>query len=318
MGIYDRDYVRREGPSFLGSIFERGTVCMWLIGINVVAFAIQMATRSVSPDGTVDQPFTHGLDLDVQAVVFSGQLWRLLTHAFLHDGIYHILFNMLFLWFFGRDVEDLYGPREFLAIYLVGALVSAFAFVGTSLPALLSYGINSAALGASGAVTAVLVIFAFHYPTRIIYVMFFIPVPIWLFVLVSVFMDGVGLLQQFGDKYASMHAGVAVAGHLGGAAFGFLYYKMHWHLSSFWPQFTNWKKRRSQPKLRVYREEDPPTPVSVTAAAPPSSPALEDEHLEAKMDAVLEKISREGKENLTESDKAILLKASEILRKKRS
>ena len=49
---------------------------------------------------------------------------RLLSYAFLHDpgDIFHILFNMLFLWWFGSDVEDLYGPREFLSFYLTAAL----------------------------------------------------------------------------------------------------------------------------------------------------------------------------------------------------
>jgi membrane associated rhomboid family serine protease len=310
MGIQDRDYVRREGTSYLGSFLERGTICKWLVGINVVVFILQLATRGVvSEDGGFAQGlFTNALDLDVDKVVFGGQVWRLLTHFFLHGSPMHILFNMLFLWWFGSDVEDLYGPREFLALYLVGGLASGVAFVATTLLT----GVNAAALGASGAVSAVLVVFACHYPTRIIYVMFFLPVPIWLFVLFSVLSDAF--------IFASgVQTGVAVAGHLGGAAFGFAYYKLHWRLSSLWPSFKIWSKRRSQPRLRVYREPDAkPTPVGVAASAPPASPALEDEHLEAKMDAVLEKISREGKDNLTESERAILQKASEILRKRRS
>jgi membrane associated rhomboid family serine protease len=311
MGFQDRDYVRREGPSYLGSFLERGKICKWLVGINVFVFFIQLATRGgYSEDGVFEAgAFTNFLDLNVYEVVFHGQVWRLLTHFFLHHSSapWHILFNMLFLWWFGSDVEDLYGPREFLAIYLVGGLASGVAFVATTLMA----GTNAAALGASGAVAAVLVIFACHYPTRIIYVMWFLPVPIWLFVIYEVLSDAFVLVGGF-------ETGVAVAGHLGGAAFGFLYYKLHWNLTSLWPNFTTWRKRRSQPRLRVYREEEAPTPVGVAASNPPPAPALEDEHLEAKMDAVLEKISREGKDNLTDGEKAILLKASEILRKRRS
>ena len=311
MGIQDRAYVRREGRSYLGSFLERGKVCKWLVGINVAIFFIQLATR-----GGIDEDsgrigvglFTNLLDLNVQEVVFHGQVWRLLTHFFLHDvnSLWHILFNMLFLWWFGSDVEDLYGPREFLAIYLVGGLTSGVVFVLTDLLA----GGYSSALGASGAVTAVLVIFALHYPTRIIYVMWFLPVPIWLFVVFTVLMDAFTLVGGF-------HTGVAVAGHLGGAAFGFAYYKLHWRLSGLWPNFKNWRRWRSRPRLRVYREE-PPTPVRVAASAPPPAPSLEDEHLEAKMDAVLEKILREGKDSLTEGEKEILNKASEILRKRRT
>ena len=49
MGINDRDYIRRGGPSFLGSFVERGTICKWLIGVNVVVFMIQIAYRRPRP-----------------------------------------------------------------------------------------------------------------------------------------------------------------------------------------------------------------------------------------------------------------------------
>jgi membrane associated rhomboid family serine protease len=317
MGFQDRDYVRRSGPSFLGSFLERGKICKWLVGINVAVFLLQVAARGSGADMGF---LTNWLDLNVYEVVYHGQVWRLVTHFFLHDVFspMHILFNMLFLWWFGSVVEDLYGPREFLTIYMVGGLVSGLTYVITSLPEVFALVNNPdpnaiwpAALGASGAVTAILVIFACHYPTRLIYLFFFLPVPIWLFVVFEVFMDAFAFL-------GNAQGGVAVAGHLGGAAFGFAYFKLHWQLSGYWSNFTLWRRRRSQPRLRVYREEDRPTPVSVTAAAPPPSSALEDEHLEAKMDAILEKISREGKENLTDTEQAILLKASEILRKRRN
>src|SRR5437899_6188893 len=119
MGIYDREYYRREGPSYLGSFIERGRMCKWLIAINIVFFVIQIATQHGpeairDPDGKVSviegsAPFTDALRLDVDGV-FHGQVWRLLSYAFLHqvetNGSLpmHILFNMLFLWWFGTDV----------------------------------------------------------------------------------------------------------------------------------------------------------------------------------------------------------------------
>src|SRR5205814_3645274 len=67
------------------------------------------------------------LELDTKKVVFGGQVWRLLTHAFCHDryGVFHIVFNMLFLYMFGCTLESMYGSREFLLFYLVGAVVAA-------------------------------------------------------------------------------------------------------------------------------------------------------------------------------------------------
>src|SRR5437588_11517544 len=107
MGIYDRDYYRGDGPGFLGSLTSRAPVCKWLIFINVVVFFVQLATLERDPatnriiEGRLG-PVTEALDLNPQAVL-QGQVWRLLTHAFLHSpmDIWHLVFNMLFLWWMG-------------------------------------------------------------------------------------------------------------------------------------------------------------------------------------------------------------------------
>src|SRR4051812_34278461 len=109
MTIHDREYYRREGPGFLERFGSNGRVCLWLIAINVAVFFIQINTRVVLPKGGVDQgPVVHALTLDVKEVL-HGEVWRLLTYAFLHDTthIMHIVFNMLFLWWFGKEMEEL-------------------------------------------------------------------------------------------------------------------------------------------------------------------------------------------------------------------
>jgi len=314
MGIYDRDYYRREGPSFLGSLAERGTVCKWLIGINIVFFLIQMVTQA-GPRG-FGGPFQDLLILDVDRVL-HGEVWRLLTYAFLHDTgtPWHILFNMLFLWWFGNEIEELYGSREFLTLYLVSAILGGLAFVLTHLdlhPGLERHFLPAQCLGASGAVTTVMVLAAFHFPNRIILLFFILPVPLWLVVLVAV----VGDAFQF---FGRMSTQVAVSVHLAGALFGFCYYKFGWRLTGWLPRWRDWRRQLSRPRLRVYREEPEPEPAPASVAAPTVAPpsVLDDEQLEAKMDAVLEKISRTGKDSLTESERAVLLRASEILRRRR-
>ena len=303
MGIYDRDYIR-QGPSFLGSFAERGLICKWLIGINIICFVLQLATRTFTQT-SIDQPFTDAFILDVHKVE-QGQVWRLLTYAFLHFDIYHILFNMLFLWWFGSDVEDLYGPREFLSFYLLSAFLGGVVFTLTNLN-------GGFCMGASGAITTVLVLCALHYPTRIILVFLVLPVPIWLFVIFSVTMD---LFHFLGD----VKDGVAVQVHLAGAAFGYLYWKFQWRLTNLFSGAIHWHKTRNRTRLRVYREEEEPTPEPVipSAMATTTKPmAIEDDLLEDEVDAVLEKLSRVGKENLTESERAVLLRASEVFRQRR-
>jgi membrane associated rhomboid family serine protease len=315
MGIYDREYYRREGPSFLGSIVERGLVCKWLIGINVACFIIQMMTRTpmriVDPEtglafaipGRFNEPFTNALALSA-AKVLHGEVWRLLTYAFLHStgNIWHIVFNMVTLWFFGRQIEDERGPREFLAFYLLSAVVSGVVYVAAVLVGLHHAG--GIAVGASGAVIAVLVLCACYHPKQIIYLFFVIPVPIWAVAIFLVVLDSFSLLGQARDN-------IATSAHLGGAAFAAAYYLGGLRLTGWWEGVKTWHRRRAQPRLRIYREE-PPTPVGVTAAGPPDLEALR-----AEMDAILEKISRVGQDQLTEQERQVLQKASEVFKRRR-
>ena len=217
MGIYDRDYYRKDGPSFLGSFTQQGKACKWLIGINVLLFVAQQFSPTVTNwldlrAGVRAAPITdaellrqfgedvrglndaqkkevlaelreewrqQGGDADRGPGVLQGQVWRLLTYAFLHAGIWHILFNMLFLWWFGHEIEEhVRHPR-------IRPLLPGFRPPGRRgvLPSGPGAGARHApCLGASGAVTAVMVLYAFHFPGRIIRLWFFLPIPIWLFV----------------------------------------------------------------------------------------------------------------------------------------
>jgi membrane associated rhomboid family serine protease len=307
MGIYDRDYYRKEGPSFLGTFANRGQVCKWLVIINVLAFIVQILTlpRNNFGFGGLGS-FTNFFILDAEKVL-DGQVWRLLTYGFLHDpgSVMHILFNMLFLWWFGHELEELYGHWEFLTFYLVSVALGGIAFT-----LIWKTGIMPAALclGASGGVTAVMVLYAFHFPHQTILVMFILPVPIWALVVFQVAQDTLIFVGRF-------ESGVAVTVHLAGAAFAALYHQTHMRLLNLWPGFRLRAPRRNRPRLRVYREAEPETPQPVPVA-PQGSEV--DEQLEAKVDAVLEKVARSGQASLTEHEKQLLLRASEIYKKRRS
>lgn len=310
MGIYDREYYRREGPGYLDRLKPTGTVTRWLIIVNVLVFLLQLLTLRGRGMGG---PVTGALILDTEAVL-DGQFWRLVTYAFLHspDTLWHIVFNMWFLGMLGGDLEQMYGPREFLAFYLVAALVGGLgyqlAYLANQQAAILAGG--QFCLGASGAVTAVMVLYATYYPTRPILLFFVLPVPIWALVVFQVAQDTFLFLSP---NFSSQ---VAVSVHLAGAAFAALYYVRQWRLTGFFGGLRDWRKARSRPRLKIYRgEEERREPVPV--AAPPPAEAV-DEHLEAKLDAVLEKVARSGQASLTEKEKEILFRASEIYKKKRS
>jgi membrane associated rhomboid family serine protease len=302
MGIYDREYYRDGSSSFLGTLAQRGMVWKWLIAANVVAFIFQLGTA----DHRVSGWFTNLFLLDTNQVL-HGQVWRLLTGAFLHSFPWqHIVFNMLILWWAGSEVEDIYGPREFLLFYLSAAVVSSAAYVLWDFLAHPA-GERSTALGASGAVTATLMLFALHYPNRTVLLFFILPVPVLVMVVLYVALDALGLMGLRPEER------IGFAAHLGGAAYGFLYYKFHWRVMNLWPSgWRRWKVGRPRPTLRVFREEPEQVPVSAPAETSPS-----ESQLEAELDEVLAKVARQGKSSLTEREQQVLLRASEIYRQRR-
>jgi membrane associated rhomboid family serine protease len=310
MGIYDREYYRSASSGFLA----RGQACKWLIIINVAVFVAQLVTEPSRAPVWMDEPpqqtlsVTDALKLDTD-LVLHGQVWRLLTYAFAHSTFswMHIVFNMLFLYWFGADMEDLYGTREFLAFYLTAAVAGGIAFVVFSLAGVPGH----QAVGASGAVMAVLMLCAIHYPNRTILLFFILPVPIWAFLVLELAPDAWAFLS--GLKHHQMAGNTAVTIHLAGAGFGYLYYKRHWRLIRFWDGLLSWKRQLTRPRLRVYQGE----PVHAPAPASPP-PAQFDEHMEAKLDAVLAKVARSGRDSLTDQERDILLRASELYKRRRT
>jgi len=171
----------------------------------------------------------------------------------------------------------------------------------------------SIATGASGAIMALLVLYAFHWPHQRVLFFFVLPMPAWLIVVVYSGLSVLGAMQTEVVKNANA---IGHLPHLGGAFFGLLYYQSGIRFARV---FQRHPKARVRPKLRVVVpvEEEKPEPVgaSVQASSPP--PKAPDEQLEAKLDAVLEKVSKHGQESLTPEEREILFKASELYKKRR-
>lgn len=163
--------------------------------------------------------------------------WQLITHMFMHGTTEHLIFNMLALWMFGSVLEGVWGPKKFLIFYLLCGLGAALAHmlvlyyemqpiveVFKTLPVsqqeelLYSnmYKLNTATVGASGAVFGCLAAFGFMYPESYIYVYFLVPIKAKWFVILYAAMElFLGIKNSAGDN-------VAHFAHLGGAVVGFL------------------------------------------------------------------------------------------------
>lgn len=242
--------------------------------------------------------------------VARGQIWRLVTAGFCHDrnSIWHLLINMVFLWLFGRRLEDRYGHNEFALFYFASLVVSSLAFVGISLYT------NSLvpAIGASGAVWGVVALYALLFPYETVFV-YFMHVQIRVLAAIYFLADLHPLLLSINGEQ-SFGSGVAHAAHVGGAIFGFFYWYRSWELLPLLGRtakrrFFNPARRNSfQSESRIIKMESRTRTFS-----------SEDEAvIEQQMDGVLQRISQEGEESLSEEEREILEKAKEIIRKKRA
>jgi membrane associated rhomboid family serine protease len=319
MGIYDRDYYRDD--SRWHNPFARSQATLFLVLLYCFLFIAQIASldhRRAPRQPDLKDPLTEALELDVNKAL-EGEVWRVISYALVHQpgNIFHILFTAIFLVWIGHQVEDLYGSKEYLAYFAVSNLLGGVAYTVIG-----AFTNNVTPLvGPSGGVTAVLVLFALHYPTRTMSFRFFIPIPVWLLVAIYALTDIAGLAQGHANP-------AAVAVHLAGAAFAFLYHTYTLRVLNWLPGGRDTAKRGrrvSQPKVRMRRDEPQPEPEPAAAASATGAAgavavgggAPVDEHLEAKLDEVLQKVQRHGKESLTDGEREILLKASEIYKKRR-
>ena len=141
------------------------------------------------------------------------QPWQLVTYAFLHGNLTHLLFNMLALYMFGSDLERVFGPRRFTQYYFACVVAAA-------LTQLLVSSVSNAppipTVGASGGVFGLLLAYGLYFPRRMLLLIFPpIPMPAWLFVTLY------GALELFLGVTGTQE-GVAHFAHLGGMLGGYL------------------------------------------------------------------------------------------------
>ena len=172
--------------------------------------------------GTRVSVIQEWFELGPGKTIQQGQLSHFLTGAFCHarESVWHIVFNMLLLYWFGTRLETMYGSREFLLFYLVAAVCSSLAYVGLAFYTMS----NVPAIGASGAVMGVMMLYTIYYPQETFLIFWVIPVPLWALLSLYVLYDlHPVLLALAGDR---LFTGVAHAGHLGGLAFGYVYWRL--------------------------------------------------------------------------------------------
>jgi membrane associated rhomboid family serine protease len=188
-----------------------------IIGLNVLVFLAWQAA-SVLPDL---QRFMEANFLVSTLHVMHGRVWTLVTAAFSHSEIWHLAINMFVLWSFGTVLERMWGSRIFVFFYLAAAVISSISHCAVS--SFLMGRDDILALGASGAVSGLLLAYALHFPRHKILLFGIVPVPALAGVLAFVGLDLWGLIMQGRGGGLPIGHGAHLGGALAGALMYFLY-----------------------------------------------------------------------------------------------
>lgn len=245
------------------------------------------------------------LQLPADVSTFLLQPWSLVTYFFTHFGFLHILFNMLFLFWFGRIIQEFLNSKRVIALYVLGGLAGGllYMFMYNFIPFYADRVAGSMMLGASAGVFAIVVGAAVFMPNYTFFLLFIGPIKIKYIAIFYVFLSFVGS--------TGANAGGEIA-HLGGALIGWLYITQlnkGTDLGGWVISFISFVKSmfKPQPKIKVTHRSGNRRPTKKTTKSKTSGP---DKTPQAEIDAILDKISEKGYESLSKDEKQKLFNAS--------
>jgi membrane associated rhomboid family serine protease len=292
MGIWD-DIKKtfREGSSLTRLIYVNISVFILITIVTVIGFLINNANIS-------------GQALDLFAVPSSLKAlilrpWTLVTYMFLHKDIWHILFNMLWLYWFGQIFLEYLDQRKLVAVYLLGGLSGALVYIASFniFPAFSAVVSESVAIGASASVMAIVIAIAAYVPDYTVQLLLFGKIKIkYLALAIFIFTSVMDFSVNSGGKLA----------HIGGAFFGYFYtlnLRQGRDLGRGLNKFidfivTIFKPRK---KLKVTHKK---------ATTEYEYNAIKAEH-QSHINKILDKISKGGYDSLTKEEKEMLFKESQ-------
>ena len=293
-------YNNRGFNEELQYMWRNGGVLTRIILLNVIVFAVDKILLVTSRLLGVPSAYDTLLGLLVLPAdpnILITRPWTLVSYFFLHGGLWHILFNMLFLYWFGRIFMEFLGKKRLFALYFLGGVAAAvfFVLIYNIVPYYEGISHRTILLGASGAVFAIVVGAAVQVPNYMIYVLLIGPVRIKYIALVYVFLSFIGI--------TGVNSGGELA-HLGGALMGYIYIiqlrrgidigKIV-YITSDWliDIFTNTSSKKQ----------------SSTRHVKPKRSTREDVSQE-EIDHILDKISQSGYESLSRKEKEKLFRVS--------
>jgi membrane associated rhomboid family serine protease len=278
-----------------------------IILINAIIFVVYTIIAQFSP--AFVEFVSNWFSLPASLSKFIFRPWTIITYMFLHSGLGHVFFNMYILYFFGRIFGDFMGQQRLTGLYFLGGIVGGLLYLVVYNLLYLSGEMSenvlsmTAMVGASAGVMAVVIAAGARFGDYTLNLLFIGPVKLkyvalFLFITSTLF----NFMSNFGGNVA----------HVGGAALGFLYIRQlakgqDWAFAFHQKIEQAQKLFEKKPKLRVVPNDYGAKKANTTTS---KKAAGTDNETQAKTDAILDKISKSGYDNLSKEEKEFLFKLS--------
>ena len=286
--------------------FQQGNIVVRLIYINVAAFIISTLLSVVLGLFNVNvAEFLRDLYLPADLLQLLRRPWTLITYMFMHAGLWHLLGNMLWLYWFGRLFLYFFSAKHLRGLYVVGGLLGALLYIVAYnlFPMFESQLYSATLLGASASVLAIAIATAIREPEYKINLMLIGPVKLKYFALFIVLFD----VLYVGSNNAGGHIA-----HLGGALAGWWFAKgvsqgrdiTHWVnvcIDAISRLFDKRERKPRRPKMKVHTTNSRTADYEYNA----HKKAQSDE-----VDKILDKLKKSGYSSLSEEEKHRLFEAS--------
>lgn len=282
--------------------FRSGDTLNILLLINVIVFLIIHILDAVLKlflvEGFGSVTLVNFFSVPASLSKLAVEPWTLVTYQFLHFGFFHILFNLLWLFWMGRIFTEYLGTKKLLSTYILGGIAGALLFIAAYnvFPLFRGEVISAQALGASASVLAIAIAIAAYIPDYTVHLILIGPVRLKYIALVTILLDLISI--------SGSNAGGHIA-HLGGALYGYVFamnLKKGKNIAAWFDRLADRiRNLLSGKKMKVVKK---------------ARPLSDEEYMHNKkvsqerIDIILDKISRSGYGSLTSEERDILFNYS--------
>lgn len=276
--------------------YKTGGIVIKLIFWNAALFILPWLFFAFMSLVSINIDYVQYVSLSSNPADLLWKPWSLITYAFFHSGIMHILFNLIVLNFAGRLFMTYFTGKQLLGLYILSAIFAGIIYI------LVFYilNINAPIVGASAAIMAILVATTTYQPLMDLRLLIIGNVKLWHVTAVIIIVD----LMQIRSENMGGHIS-----HLAGAFFGFVFIKMLQNgidlskiVSSILNSITNlFQKNNGTPFKKVHRNYNKPVEKNI-------SKIITRDKSQQQIDEILDKISQSGYDSLTKEEKEFLFK----------